>query len=506
MIKKNIVFLLALIIGIRDSALLAQSPEGLESDSQAVFAHIQMLQELKGRFESTAKEQPDVPKMRTFDEVLKHRCNSQTYSWISEYDSLARDFFRRAPEFFQVLAQECAHADDYYVFYHGESFRVAVLQYVLKKIQSFLKLLPQRHPFAYLRIPPLKTYDNITDFLLAEQPCHIDRWLLTEEDKAFIDQPIETGLIPGVVPIPRSQVFDHMPHIKQQLLSVNLSLFGGGSMSESSFFYAFLAENITTVGLDQFMDTLFDYYHLDNAQKQELIAQIIKLEDVAERSPRKFGTLLQIFVPKNDVDRYAYPAARAGFPVYKPIPDDTQSERLQTTCGIIPSGYRYEQNTFWRMSEVLDRMLKDAPGLNEELAKQDLDLRHLQGRMLIPLFMSPESNVKIYKRSAFDLEKTYKETPWWGEGTFSQMLQERERRDKMRSIEIISKIRAERGLSVQELLAEISYYEVAQEKNALDVLIDGIILKCVKERCWQKMPISPVGILGRYMYDVSPYN
>jgi|GEM_PF-4400932 len=285
--------------------------------------HIKMIQELKAR--KTKKfEQVSSGKEIDLENLLNSNlCNSQTFAYLNAKTTtpnLFKNLARTAVEYSyknlsdsekakaktiieSALQKECQHKDRDYVFYHGAAMQVWLLQRVVERIQSWAQLIPHDPSFAYLRSPIDYAEETVDDFLAREKPDNPETW------KGKLDKAAEN--IGGM--------FDQVPHIRERLISANISLFGNstgfskGEANLSSSIYFWLA-GISLIGHDiirRSLEPLFEKYKLD-------LYYLLDIEQLFEQLKSKgpsYGVLLQIFIPKEIVDNIAYPSLIGGLPL-----------------------------------------------------------------------------------------------------------------------------------------------------------------------------------------------
>lgn len=191
-----------------------------------------------------------------------------------------------------IIARERQHDATHYVFYHAfNKSWIVPGDFYLALYKRLRPLTKNIDDFRFLRFEPAASQD-ISSFMVNEMNAQ--------------------GLIT-----------DHSPNARSSVLSVNLALFGNtNNDGESSFHYFRKPTSHVTVG-DWAWNMILDQFHAPHDPK---IIQRLKALDETFLSPEiknngepKEQAILQIFVPKDLVDKVAYLAYIEGIPRYEPL-------------------------------------------------------------------------------------------------------------------------------------------------------------------------------------------
>jgi len=304
------------------------------SAQDQLVIHAQMLQELKISWAHSEKPAESLP----LDKKSRY---TQSEAYLSVYKPAIENLYgekikKHQPLIDQILAKEKELSDTHYVFYHAHEKELMVLHDFLKEVRSYLALVPKHPYFTFLRshknqIPELKNANNYLD-----SNTDIDDW-----KEAY----------------------------RGHMLSVNLSLFGNHEFYDScTIYYFFKNKSLYKGGLSKRLTTVVEQYGFD----QKYIKEILALTD---HLASETGNLLQIFIPKTDVDQLVYLAHPGGSPYKNPIIDQCYDTKKKRHTSISP---------------ILE-LYCDAPFYISNLER-------LQARILFfePLF-TPDSRIKIVR-------------------------------------------------------------------------------------------------------------
>jgi len=243
------------------------------------------------------------------------------------------------------------HQGKYHVFYHAHQAAYRVYQDFMMHLLSF------------------ETQKTHTDFI----PLRFWHQALPKTDALNY---LETS---GILSRTKN---DSYPEIYLSLLAANVSLFGNLQRpGESTLAYYLYNRSIKEVDLHQTLSTAFDFYDF----KKDYVK---KLNDLLSTSyMRNCGSMLQIFIPRTQVDTTAYLAQPWGYA----YPDDLSVGGFGTIT-TKTEGRNYSIQA--RISPVLDAIQ------NGKLMQQSNDmLSELQARIVLgkDVMLNPESGVKIFR-------------------------------------------------------------------------------------------------------------
>lgn len=245
----------------------------LSIPSKALVNHIDLLKELKRGF---AKKTPDVPPQSPSQ-------MTQTEAHMTRYKTeinASFDLKKHQKLIDEIMTKERSMASSHYVFYHAQQHHLRVVQDFVKELYEFAHLQGKEN-FTFLRL----WYES---FAMVDAHRFINK---------------EEGSDIG------KNWHDHSDHLKKNMLCVNLSLFGNQSHWGECTWRYFI--NNSSIGMPSIHD-LFKRCGI----KDSYIQQLIKLGDSIKTSE---GTLFQIFIPKQNVDRCVYLSHAYGTPYRYPI-------------------------------------------------------------------------------------------------------------------------------------------------------------------------------------------
>lgn len=206
------------------------------------------------------------------------------------WHSITPDVFEKVKNFTiqKLLPIERKYSKDYYVFYHGQAAWFYAIQMLYRELYWRFKKL-RAYQLAFLRRQAdLYPRDKFVAQLLKETSNNIN---------------------------------DNIDPHKRILLSVNLSFPGNLQVGENTSLYfasgsSFQAPNARLV-IDYVVQEFLPFIHYF-LKKYDINDLIDKLQQKIRNTFKKYeglGCLLQIFVPKNEVEKYAYLSEPGGKPV-----------------------------------------------------------------------------------------------------------------------------------------------------------------------------------------------
>lgn len=184
-----------------------------------------------------------------------------------------------------TLKRELEFAETHYVFYHGCKIEFLLFQDLLKFLTeiTYKNVL---HDFFLLRIPEhdYSTFHTVQSFLLHQN----------------------------------FDINDSLDPARQLLLSVNPSLFGNSIHRETSSAFCYFLNSKTAFSIDTLpiVHRIFDHYkhprlyYQHQSELQHLTTHLTSYEG------NKTGILLQIFIPKEDIDSIVYRSLPRGIPYH----------------------------------------------------------------------------------------------------------------------------------------------------------------------------------------------
>lgn len=314
-----------------------------------LFNYSVLMQELKAK---TASRNP-APKPAPSKTVYL----TQTEAHLKIYKDIVDKYLMHHPDVVYdipaIIEQEKLHDETHYVFYHTQIIRLSVMQDFLKELYQLFSLA------------------KLSDFVFLRNPHEANE----KEDPNAIAQDIKTGFF----------LDDHNVNLRKKLLSVNLAFFGNiNDSGESTYHYFNGNRNINPPALRETFRRVFSFLKIDPKYLDEIEKMLQDLRLMQENA-----VVLQIFVPKEKVDKCVYLSLAFG----KPYPNE-----------IVASCYDYKKGHHTRIAPILD-YYKEHP---EKIA----DLDKLQARITLSrdIMLNPESGVKIRRYGTVDQYKnnTYK--------------------------------------------------------------------------------------------------
>ena len=238
----------------------------------------------------------------------------------------------------KILEKERELTKDYYVLYHGQkgSFRV---------LQDFSTKLMNESIF--------ETEKN-TDFILLRDP-QIFSQQLPQSAKIFLSN--------NEPEIHDFDEWDEQKDIRKHLLSVNLSLFGNTTKKgilggECTLDYFLTNDSMLKNPSKKLLENFFTTHNISQIYLPEII--------LLQENLTSHGNLIQICIPKKDIDFYAYTSYPAGIPAE------------------------------WPLSDILDNYPSQTNLINNH---------YLQARIVLSSgILNPNSGVKMYQYSLADEE------------------------------------------------------------------------------------------------------
>lgn len=246
--------------------------------------------------------------------------------------------------FQDILTREYEHSKNYQVFYHGQMRDFMLPQDVYTGLYKILKKKLLHH-FIILRNK---------DKELEQFSCAKD----------FIQHFTSNGEFTAPT------WNDTHDHIKKHIMPLNVSLFGNTEFQngECSFGFFISSSNITSLNQVDFVEHIFkrfayqDYFPSYKKDIEELSTLL------ADNEPTKTGMLLQLFIPKNLVDKVVYRSYPFGIPYH---------------------GNKLEKHS---LSSELDDYKKTKHTVNNATLDQ------FQCRLLTnPVLVNPNKGVKVFR-------------------------------------------------------------------------------------------------------------
>jgi len=310
----------------------------LNLTSAQIIRHVQLMRELKQRcFQKLPVESHSAKKA---DNDLSRKKYTQTEAYLSVYGDTINarwknTLSKNAQLIERIIQKEKELADTHFVFYHAHNKELLIVQDFIKELNNYITIHNCRSDFRFMRFEELNAV------------YHTDM----------------NGYIDSRIPID-----DAKAEVSAEMLSVNFALFGNHTASgESSFHYFLNNISIQHSFLQNRLKPIFSYYGFD----EKYIDQLVNLIDELDSSK---GNLIQICIPKEDVDKLVYICKPFGIPYKKVI------------CTEI---YDTAKKRHTRIRPILDLYCTKPEAIEE--------LHALQGRILFfPHLFDINSGIKFF--------------------------------------------------------------------------------------------------------------
>jgi hypothetical protein len=288
--KRYNVFFLSLLIAFTMNLICAD----LDScQAQLLVKHLDVLRELKTKFAAKRNSIGSNTKKRQQEsQTNNHRRFSSLNKIINENWGSFLASHKKLID--SIIECEQQHTDDYYVFYHAQRQEWRVYEDFLKQVYEYMQVNCSLHDFHFLRF-------------WANMPATVDaNTFIDENEKKAYWNDLDDGMY-------------------NLLLSANLALFGNCTEVSGcccTFDYFMRSYSMTAIDINAKFGEVFDFFGFD----KKYIDQLVLLKDLIKTNE---GTLFQVFIPKNLVDRCAYLAYALGHPYDKVIPGADFNEALK---------------------------------------------------------------------------------------------------------------------------------------------------------------------------------
>jgi hypothetical protein len=309
--------------------------------SQDVFLkHVKVMQELKQRMSGVAKKKD----MYAIDNAkltpTKAYFNAMNVSKSKEelrYKKSMVENIEKYPEIFvKVLSREEEFCESHEVFYHAQLNNFNIVRDLLKEIYAKCELMHIGKDFQFLR-----------------------NWIHAPE---FTVSDLFTNY---------RNIDDHEPEISRILLSVNLSLFGNaGSCGEETFGYFKDNHSFRRPSIAGLLEEIFNYFGFNCTYLERLLELNAKLKT-------NEGVLLQIFIPKEKVNDYAYLSSAGGM-----------HHELRPTLSAVIEQYKKDPKVLGNFDSLQARIL----------LSKDCMLNPKSGVKIFRYTMASKENKREYKK------------------------------------------------------------------------------------------------------------
>jgi hypothetical protein len=306
-------------------------------------------------------------------------------------------------EFKRALAEEKLYSPTHYVCYHGLSGQIGILNLVYQKIHNF-KNLAEVHQLMLRFDTAINCFDatDLTDFLDKTQKIKFPFYYQWYFDRGEWKKDSKAG----------GNLFDHAPNIRDQLLSVNLSLFGNEQViGENTLNYFIQGGSVFEQQSEEALNNLFEKLGLNKKFAGEIISLFYK----STGNPR-LNLLYQFLIDKKYVDEVLYLSEKGGKPVGL-LPPDIGANVTLLGLNELPQWFNWlRANNLWddtpnpdslpdeeprnrikNISAVLNQCTTHPRMLNVDAHNSSYSLLEWkQGRIWIPgLFKIPANAYKI---------------------------------------------------------------------------------------------------------------
>ncbi len=303
----------------------------------------------------------------------------------------------------RALAEEKLYSPTHYVCYHGLSGAIGILNLVYQKIHNF-KNLAEVHQLILRFDTTINCFDaaDLTDFLDKTQKIKWPGYGQWYFDQGEWKKDSEHG----------SGLFDHAPNIRDQLLSVNLSLFGNEQVTgEITLDYFIQGGSAFGQQSKEALNNLFEKLGLN----KKFVGEIINLF-YQSTGNQGLNLLYQFLIDKKYVDEVLYLSEKGGKAVNL-FPPDIGANVTLLGLTDLPQWLNWlRANNLWddtpnpdslpeeeprnrikNISAVLKQCITHPKMLNTDIYGRSYSLLEWkQGRIWIPgLFKIPANAYKI---------------------------------------------------------------------------------------------------------------
>lgn len=205
-------------------------------------------------------------------------------------------------EFKRALAEEKLYSPTHCVCYHGLSGNIGILNLVYQKIHNF-RNLADMHQLMLRADTVINCFDaaDLTDFLDKTQKIKSPGYYQWYFDHGEWKKDSEHA----------SGLFDHAANIRDQLLSVNLSLFGNEHVQgEETFKYFIQGGSVFGQSTEKVLTTLFEKLGLNKKFTSKITGLFYQ-----STGYKPFNMLYQFIIDKKYVDEVLYLSEKGGKPV-----------------------------------------------------------------------------------------------------------------------------------------------------------------------------------------------
>ncbi|HEV2601533.1 MAG TPA: ankyrin repeat domain-containing protein [Candidatus Babeliales bacterium] len=231
----------------------------------------------------------------------------------------------------KMLENEERYKDTHFVFYHAQQTENRIIAEFLRHLYEFIHHEPLRSDFEFLR-----SWQNGSDY------PDINSYL----DSFGIPNPFTLGL---------GCLNDNSPDIRAVLLSVNPVLFGNFNWAGECTWHYFLYNQSIANFIRTSLENIFTRYGF----QQNFIDDFFKIHN---QFPCQTGDIIQIFIPKDEVDDHTYISQAWGAP---------QSEHiLNSDRQPIEDGYDTERKRYIKSKPILDIIQNNTQLLEDSKAIQ----------------------------------------------------------------------------------------------------------------------------------------
>lgn len=302
-----------------------------------LIKHLNILVELKTLFAKKHPEKVDKNKNRE-----KSLSPTQTHlkAFGTEVDRCIQQYPFLEQFIKKIIAREKKYDETDYVFYHAQNNIISMAQDIFTAYNKYLRL------------------HHLSKFQFFRNPTALP---LKETTGDFLEK--------------NTDILDHNPTMRNKLLSVNLA-FTGNMLDSGEQTLSYLLNNMSI-----YLPTLFGACEILGLPVAEFFDEI---QAIQQEYTSRYGSLYQIFIPKDKVNECVYLSYAYGKPYSNPILKYVYDYKKQRHNLIAPILDYYKEQTDPAKIERLD---------------------HLQARILFDqsIMLNPSSGVKIIKYHHIDL-------------------------------------------------------------------------------------------------------
>ncbi|HEV2601735.1 MAG TPA: ankyrin repeat domain-containing protein [Candidatus Babeliales bacterium] len=397
-LKKN--FLVAIIIncGLSQHVYTANATARARKRAERITKQVQPSKP------KSAVLPEDVGATSTFIERPEY-CEAITIKWKDYLRKYSNTIIR------QMLENEERYQDTHFVFYHAQNQENRIVVELLRSLYAWEFKKQLRSDFEFLRL-----WSEGSDY---------------KDVNSYLDS----------FGVPISGFNDHRSEVRAVLLAVNPALFGNFELGGECTFKYFLDNYSITDVVRTTLENICKKYDLNESFIQDLLG-------INENYKSKTGDIVQIFIPKDLVDDYAYLCRAGGHPQGTELLDKNSKPIKKDNKG--SSLYDDTRMRYTKCHTILAMLQNDKDAIR--------DAKNIQLRLFFskkgPL-LNPDLGAKIFRFTTLSSEQ-------------------------LRNYKALVKNLAKKMLPEKAELATTSYEEFTAKQKALGAEQQSVVEEAIK--------------------------